>query len=46
MEKACYNDPAVEDVAGGSLVPFVITSCIISKIKARTKGLKRRFLHQ
>lgn len=46
MEKACYNDPAVEDVAGGSLVPFVITSCVISKIKARTKWLKRRYLHQ
>lgn len=46
MEKECYNDPAVEAVAGGSLVPFVITSCIISRIKVRTKALKRRYLHQ
>lgn len=41
MKIACENDPAVEDVAGGSLVPFVITSCIISKIKARTKWIKK-----
>lgn len=46
MKIACENDPAVEDVAGGSLVPFVITSCIISRIKARTKGLRIHSLHQ
>jgi len=46
MEKACNNDPAVDDVAGGSIVPFVIMSCIISKIKARTRKLTMRHLHQ
>lgn len=40
---ACINDPWVEDAAGGSIVPFLITSCIISRMKARTLTIRRRY---
>lgn len=39
---ACLNDPWVEDAAGGSIVPFLITDCIISRMKARTLTINRR----